>query len=186
MKSTIFRKILNQSSVVLNLPPAETIRRLCAQNGYSYEEDHLNYSYHFQCNKKGKFTIDTYRYPLNRGSVFAARSEASFRTYQVKGEVLDEQGKSKINVYAVHNRLNASVLLLDLLLDLVILIPAYFILLAVTGKTNWGIIVILGSLVMVSGGFFRLLSDHNNHPEELETMKEFAFRKIESAKRWNE
>ncbi len=186
MKSTIFRKILDQNSVVINVPPKETIRRLCAQNGFSYEEDHLNYSYHFYCNKRGKFIIDTYQRRRNGGSFSASHSEASFRTYHIMGEVLDEQGKSKINIYSIHNRLNTSVLLFDLLLDLIFTIPLYLISLVITAETSWKFFIILGGLVMISGGLFRLISDHNHHPKELGTMKEIAFRKVESAKRWNE
>lgn len=52
MKSTLFKEIMDQNFMVIDLSPAETIRRLRAQNGYCYEKDSMDYHYSFSCSKK--------------------------------------------------------------------------------------------------------------------------------------
>ena len=179
MKSTLFKEIMDQNFMVIDLSPAETIRRLRAQNGYCYEEDSMDYHYSFSCSKKGKFTI-------NVNNSTRSRSAAIYRSYYILGEVLNEQGKSRINICSINDRSNKLFLLFDALLGLIQVILYIILLLKVPSLGIWRFWLFLMMLVVSGDGLFRLISEQNHKVPDIETMKRIALRKIEAARRWEE
>lgn len=182
MKSTVFKKILDQTTLEINVPYETMVQRLRAQEGACYEIDHLDYNFYFHCNKKGVFRINSSAPTSHPGN----RSEAVYRSYYILGKVLSEQNKSKIHIYTVNDRGNKVYLLFDAFLGLLFMAFYLFTLSLAPELGSKRIYLFLMMLIFSCDGLFRLISDHNHKIPEMETMKEIALRKIEAAKRWNE
>ena len=58
MKSTIFRKVLNEEYIEVHKSVSETIKCLCEQSGESYNETPDGMNIHFECLKNGKVMSD--------------------------------------------------------------------------------------------------------------------------------
>lgn len=109
MKSTFYRKILDETVLEAGDTPERTIEKLRQQQGVCRTADFDGDPIEFFCSKKGKISVS---------NIARKRPEYDRSTY-VLGEVTVENDKTVVKIYTVYDRLNYFVRLLCLGLSVV-------------------------------------------------------------------
>lgn len=190
MKSTFFTKVLDETVLELDVPVGETIQKLCAQVDYNRSTDSLENPVIFRCDKKGRLRVEGW----NTGYSKTSRSLSSpDRAYYLLGRVLEENGKTKIKVYAVHDRLMMFLRWITPLLCLLVVVAflvigreAFFSMPLDIKTLGFFLLLVL----MFVADFVRCcwftLKEKKNQTPDFELMKNEVVRKVEAVRRWDE
>lgn len=188
MKSTLFTKVLDETVLELNVPVRETIQRLCAQSDICSETDSMQHPVSFRCNKKGKLRISNLRY-------FAVRSSIASpdRAYYLKGQVVAEDGKTKIKIYSVYSRavmaFRCIIPLLCLLAMAVYLLIGRWPLFSTPldiKMFGFFLLLVLMFVATVAWCCWLTLTEKKNKDADFERMKDEVAKRVEAVRRWDE
>ena len=174
MRSTFFRRLLDETAVEVKLPRHVLIDRLLTLQGGCSETDSAGDRLVFYCSKKGRFSVESYS---------GRRAQSAYHPYYVAGEVLTESDKTVVKVYTVHRRFSR------IWLFLLGLFGAPFVALygIFTIPSKAGIPIGIGVAVLFLILLFSvLLNKEKNGAEDSEKMKQEVLNRIEAAKRWEE
>lgn len=97
MKSTVFRKVLNEEYIEVNKSVSETIKCLCEQSGGSYNETPDGMNIHFECLKNGKCYVRC-------GSNEGRSTKSMYQMYYVYGEVVSRDDKTFVKITSVYEK----------------------------------------------------------------------------------
>lgn len=97
MKSTVFRKVLNEEYIEVNKSVSETIKCLCEQSGGSYNETPDGMNIHFECLKNGKCYVRC-------GSNEGRSTKSMYQMYYVYGEVVSKDDKTFVKITSVYEK----------------------------------------------------------------------------------
>ncbi len=103
MKSTIFRKVLNEEYIEVNKSVPETIKALCEISGASRETFPEDTTILFNCSKKGKIKVSIYRRNLPRYR-FRETGDNMYPLYYVYGRVISKDNKTYIKTNSVFKK----------------------------------------------------------------------------------
>ena len=97
----LFKKILDEHTVEINKSPKDVIEKLRMLKSDLRSSDSIGDNLIFICNKKGKIKIRAYEFT----NKLFHRTYPLLKLYKITGEVLSENGKTKIKIYHCYNYL---------------------------------------------------------------------------------
>lgn len=178
MKNSCFAKILDKTVIESSENLQVTIDRLRMQQGPCRDLDNRDFLLDFICTKKGKIHID------DAGSRHLNNYS---RIYSVRGEVFSEDGKAKVAIYTVYNRL-AALYRASTIIDLVLILAVSILGVCLTDLPLIATIggpLLLGGVVIVSF-LMRAAKEHQQRDSDTEIMKNEIIRRVEAIKRWDD
>ena len=175
MKSNLFQKVLDCTEVEVNCSYQTTVDRLRELCVVGRNTDHNDSPYIFSCNKKGSFLVTVDR----RG-----RDSA----YGVEGRVVEENGKTKVKIYSVYNRLRR---FYDILVCGVGIISVLWI--AIGLLMGEGVFKIDGEfykflllIPLLIAFIVNCIKEEKSGSQSIEKMKQEVLNRIEAVERWDE
>lgn len=184
VKSTFFRKILEETTVETGVSFNDTLFRLRAQRGICRSEHSSGERYVFVCNKKGKFFVANSTEDIN--------NDISDRRYQhgnpyVCGKIISEEGKTKVKVYCVYNKILAFLLCSTLIFTIIYALFIIFLLPSISASFSLKELLLLmlaPAAVIISD--VRYFNTQKNSSYDLEKMKSEVMARIDAVKRWED
>lgn len=178
MKSNLFVKVLDETTLELDESLKTTIGRLMAQSGKCRETDKEGDSLFFDCTEKGRLIVK----PIGYG-----RSAHSDPIYFVRGEVFEENGKTKVSIYTVHDRTAVFFRWIEILLC-VLAIVAHFLVLSIAEvpfEKQFLVLptILIGTIVFL---LYRIKNEKTYMPHNIDIMKNEIIKRVEAVKRWND
>ncbi len=179
MKSTIFTKIIDEETIEVNESFAVTIERLKQQQGVCRETDSRQIPLEFFCHDDGRVCVCNY-------SRHRLRREYN-RLYSVVGEVISEEGKTKVIIYSLYSRINfiffiiAAVLFLPSILIYVLF--AYTADAVPSAMTLYAITFGIASIVLFPWNHTRQIKNKNS---DLEIMKNEIIKRVKAVDKWDD
>ena len=173
MRSTLFNKILDETTVEVDLPRGLVIERLYQLQGPCTVSDSAGDRLQFFCEKSGRFSF---------GNIPTRSTHRAALPRYVAGEVLEKNGKTVVKIHTVQHRGGGVALAVVLGLDLILLL--LYLLFDFSVKTAPLILFLFGSLIVPT-----LLSYQNKQTGtaiDTELMKKEVTNRIEAVKRWDE
>ena len=152
MKSTIFRKVLNEEYIEVNKSVTATISALCEISGPGRETFLEDTVITLHCSKKGKIKVSIFRKNVAKYQV-RERGDNLYPLYYVYGKVLSKDNKTYIKMNSVFKRSDIFIEVFGSLIG-VLLMVLYALLLATTPIK---LVVLLFSVlvsVLLSLGYF--------------------------------
>jgi len=149
MKSTIFRKVLNEEYIAVNKSVPETIKCLrelsqTTEKPFPYDIEH-----HFKCSKKGKITVEIYTRTSRVRS-----SENLYPLYKVYGRVISKNDKTYIQISSIYKRYNLFLQYFFMALG-ILLVPIYILSQLPLDKMNIPLLVVFSiigiNLLLIHG-----------------------------------
>ena len=119
MKSTIFKKVLNEELIEVHKSVPETIKCLQAQCGGSHDSIPNDMGIFFDCSKNGKISVNSF-FKHRRGLRY-------LNIYYVGGNVFSRDNKTYVKITSVYKKTDI-VLQILLIVLLIILAPIYIFL----------------------------------------------------------
>lgn len=179
MKSTIFNKIIDKIEIEVKANYDITIERLKAQQGICRETDSRQIPLEFLCHDDGRVCVCNY-------SRYRRRRDYN-RLYSVIGEVISEEGKTKVIIYSLYSRINfilsiiAAVLFLPSILIHVLF--AYTADAAPSAKTLYAIAFGIVSIVLFPWNRTKQIKNKNS---DLEIMKNEIIKRVKAVDKWDD
>jgi hypothetical protein len=177
MKSTLFRRLSDETVVEVKLPRHVLIDRLLKLSGACSETDSAGDRLVFYCSKKGRLSVESYS------------GHGSYNFYHpcyVAGEVLTEQDKTVVKVYTVHRRFyRTAFFILIVLLSLYLMLRA---LLTTPSKDLFAPLAIggLSVAVFIAIIFSSFSKATKNRDADIEKMRQEVLNRLEAARRWED
>lgn len=186
MKSTVFRKIVNEEFIEVNKSVPETIECLRSQSGGIANLDTEQVKIFFGCSKKGKILID---YEFAR---HYHRNSSRYKPYNVYGQVISKDNKTYVQITSVYNKLSFFIRILEFPLTIIFLpliflkdirlwlqIPINYLIIAVA--------VCLAIVGIVEAEYYKVAAKEKKHGTKIVTLLENEIkRRVENIKRWDE
>lgn len=157
MKSTIFRKVLNEEYIEINKSVPETIRALCEISGVSRETFPEDTGILFNCSKKGKIKVSIYRRNMPKYR-FREMGDNMYPLYYVYGRVISKENKTYIKTNSVFKK---SEIYTEIFWSILALLFFPIYILFMLGTEPIKIPIILVSLVL---GFFLSINSYSSIP----------------------
>lgn len=175
MKIGRFLKILDQTTVSIDLPYATVLERLMALQGECRDKDGLGVEMEFLCNKKGEFRI------ANQ----SRRNRA--RVCHVAGELIARGNKTDAKIYSLQSKDAKAAKWILAVFGLICLVVcnvglAHF----ENAPLSTHIYISLACLISPAIGFFFDHKEEQYVPADLEIMKTDILRRLDAVKRWDE
>ena len=181
MKSTFLYKLTDETVIEINDTCQGTIDKLRHQTSICSETDIDKRALLFECSKNGKISIKNI--PACR------RENYRNRMYYVGGEVVSENGKTKIKLYYVYSRAQMIARSLLLLFFIVAFIPLAIFYTVIRLNALPGLMIITILILFIVGVILHISYIENetkNKSINLQLMKREAMRRIEDIKRWDD
>lgn len=186
MKSTVFRKIVNEEFIEVDKSVPETIECLRSQSGRVSELESERIGIYLECSKKGKIRV---YYSFVR---YYWRNQSRLKPYSVYGRVVSKDGKTYIKVTSVFNKVNTIIRMLDFPLTIILLplvflkdirlwlqIPINYLIIAVT--------ICLAILGFNMAEYYKVAAKEKKLGTKIVTLLENEIkRRVENIKRWDE
>lgn len=183
MKKTIdgFR-ILDTTEIEINESVETTIERLLALQGTCRDEDSSQHPLEFICSKKGKFSVNSRCQSLNSDS-----NIYSYKTYFIKGKVVNQNNKTKILIHTVKDNtvkfFKGFYAIANFFLLLVFIISQIYR----KELFSWASVISTISLaIAIFLCFHQNENDEYYKHSDIEIMKSEVIRRVEAVKRWND
>lgn len=179
MKSNFYTEILDKTVLEVDELFEETIDKLQAQAGKCRETDCYGNELEFICTKKGKIRVEN----LNAKN---SRSEKASRIYYVCAEVVEENQKTKVEIYSVHDK--STVFFRHFTIALHLIVFAVYLLFIFSDKNILikellGIFLFILMLLPIN---LLTVKEKQNKNADLEIMKNEIIKRVEAIKRWDE
>ncbi len=189
MRSTYFTRILEETTIELDVGYNETLKRLMSFNGTTRETDSGDRNMQFICTKKGRFRIGSIvsSGPNGRRHITERMRfvTAGDRSHYIEGRVSPENRKTKITLYVIHRPfwffseyLASAILMLGALI--------YAVMSVIHGVFIQSIPALFILAIIAVYTFVRAQSIKQNGSEDIEIMKTEALNRIEAIKRWDD
>ncbi len=177
MKFPKFYDILDETVVEVETDFYTTVERLQSMQGACRNTDADQCVLSFLCTPKGKLRVDTVSRRTNRLNF-------------VVGEVVEENGKTLVKVYCVHDRSEKKVR--NVIWTVYALVFVAFVLFGVSAlkqgahmtPKDIGTAVAFFALLAIIP--FRTARETQNQPADLETMKNEMLNRVHAVDRWDE
>ena len=173
MKSSWFTEIIDKTTLVLDIDFNAALERMITMQGVCREKDGNDIILEFCCDKKGRFYI-------------FSPSRDTYRIFTVKGQMFNENGKTKFDIYTVWDKtsvffryLFTSIYSIFLVVDFVV---RYYNGDIFSKETL--IVIALYILLMVSTVYFTH-KEKANKTNDIEVMKNEIFKRIDAIKYWD-
>lgn len=181
MKSTIFTKVIDKTTLEVNESFKDTIDKLRAQQGVCRETDTEGNKLEFSCSKRGKLMVSNTR---EYGS--SSRS-ANNRMYYVYGKVIRDDEKTKVAIYTVHDRTVIYSRYFSIIFDFLYLIFTVIMLFLYKAAIKE---IILMFLAVVTLSIFPIVFssrlEQKYKEKDIEIMKNEIIKRVEAIKRWDD
>ena len=180
MKTTIFRKILNEELIEVNKSVAETIQFLCKLSTPSKQALPNDTGIYFDCSKKGKITVN---YSVNTSSF--RNPENMYPLYEVHGRVLSKDNKTYIKISTVYNKYNLFLQCFFKILG-VLMLPLYILSRIPLEKFNLPFFIILTIItICIFLTFYTPISQQRSRGLTLLPLMEKEIKKrVETIEQW--
>lgn len=179
MESNFYTKILDETILEVYEPIEETIDKLRAQAGKCRETDCYGQELEFICTKKGKIRVENLSAKNNH-------SETSSRIYYVCGEVVEENEKTKVKIYSVHDKSTVIFRHCTIAIHLIVFAVYLFFVFSsqnISIKEIFGIFLFILLLLPIN---LLTVKEKQNKNTDLEIMKNEIIKRVEAIKRWDE
>ncbi len=178
MKSNLFIKIIDETTLELDESLKTTIGRLMAQSGKCRETDKEGDSLFFDCTEKGKLIVKHFKY----NNITSEK-----QIYYVRGEVFEENGKTKVAIYTVHDRTTVFFRWIEILLC-VLMFVAHFLVLSIAEVPFEKQFLVLPTILIGTIVFhlYRTKNEKTYMPHNIDVMKNEIIKRVEAVKRWND
>ena len=180
MKSTIFRKVINEEYIEVNKSVFETIKCLCEQSGESYNETPDGMNIHFECLKNGKCYVRC-------GSNEGRSTKSMYQMYYVYGEVVSKDDKTYVKILSVYEKADFLMRIISSVLAFLFL-PVYLIYQLIKGQfflpatlAGFAVLIVLAIDLIRSTSIRK-----NNHKEIIEILENEIKKRIKNIERWDD
>ncbi len=174
MKSTKAKEILEETSLTLKESRADVISKLMQMQGCCRNEDSQKETLFFSCYKDGTFYVNTnYRRRENK-------------TYYIQGEVVEENGKTIIKIYSVHEKTNVVfrfITLAFILLCIIGIILLYFYADILLAKELFASIATFAVVLIIF--LYKGKNEVKNKNVDFDIMKQEVINRVEAVKNWD-
>ncbi len=177
MKSTIFAKIIDETTIEVQESFDVTVERLMQQQGICRVTDSYGRDLEFLCNKKGRVRVCHY-------SLRRERREYN-RIYCVVGQVITEDNKTKVKIYSVHNRGYIVASIITIILN-VLFVPLYILAISTSYYTPSKKDILIAILLILAPVYsMHLISEEKgNKYHNLEIMKNEIIKRVKAVDKW--
>ncbi len=179
MKSTIFKKIIDETTIEVNESFDVTVARLRQQQGMCRETDSLGIDLEFQCDKKGKLCICHFS---------RHRKKREFnRIYCVSGEVVTENNKTKVKIYTIHNKYYLAMSVIFAIIEFVlVLLYILSISFSIYEPSKKDILIAILGIFAVVYPLHRDSIERRNKDIDLEIMKNEIVKRVTAIDKWDD
>ena len=179
MKFPKFYKILDETTVEVDTDFYTTVERLQSMQGICRETDGNQYRLQFTCDNKGRMRVDA----------LPGRYSSNYRLNFVVGEVTEQDGKTAVKIYCIHDRSAKTFRYVEWGIDVVL----FMILLAMTVfSIKQGIPLMRKEIIGIGAAAlvlfilpFRTIKDEQNESGDIQTMKTEMLNRIHAVNCWD-
>ena len=181
MKFPKYYTVLDETVIELETDFETTVERLQQLQGICRETDGEQRPLQFTCTKDGEMRVD------NVPSRYSASAD---RLNFVVGEVVEEDGKTRIKFYSIHDRSTKK--LRNVVWTVYALVFAVFVLFGAAALmqgarvTPKDVGTAVGFLVLLAMIQFSTARETKNQPADLEKMKAEMVNRVNAVDRWDE
>lgn len=178
MKSNCFYTVLDETTLELDVSLEDTISRLRKQQGVCRESDSDGTALEFICTRKGYLRIYDIVRPSSRSSIH--------RMYYLRGQVVSENGKTKITYATVYDRTEIVTRWISIIFEVLLLILCVAIQIFNRAPVMEYMFFALCLVISVGITLSRTKSEVGGKTTDIEIMKKELQNRVEAVSRWND
>ncbi len=192
LRPSPFYKILSEETVAVPGKYADVVDKLCQLHGECSSRDCYRQPLVFGCSEDGKFSfggnVSQHLRDSRHYSTAGYGCTYTIRTFYLCDNVAEENGKTVVKLYNVHDCGSAVFRWLDVILDLLAIL-LYILLATVTPMQISAFAMPALALIGVfaaTGNWLALSKERENKTEDLVTMRQELLNHPEAVRRWDD